>query len=219
MSQRVDATDLNNRVQALNIAANAVKGGRLVVMPTDTVYGIGCDAFNNEAVAGLLRAKHRGPDMPVGVLVGNWSTVQGLVREYSFNMRRLVEAFWPGGLSIIVPQAPSLPWDLGDARGSVMLRMPLDPIAIDLLQQTGPMAVSSANVSGQPPATNVQQATDQLGEDVSVYIDGGDAAIGTASTIVDLSAGRPRILREGAETAERIGEVLGMSAAELRGEI
>lgn len=218
MSQRVDATDQANRTQAITIATNAVKSGRLVVMPTDTVYGLGCDAFNNDAVTALLRAKQRGPDMPVGVLVGNWSTAQGLVREYSSTMRTLVEAFWPGGLSIIVPQAPSLPWDLGDVRGSVMLRMPLDPIAIDLLQQTGPMAVSSANISGQSPATTVSMAQDQLGADVSVYIDGGEAAVGTPSTIIDLSDGAPLILREGAESAERIAEVLGMTAAQLRGQ-
>lgn len=219
MSQRVDATDPHNREHAITTAANAVKGGRLVVLPTDTVYGIGCDAFDNQAVDALLRAKHRGPDMPVPVLVGSWDTVQGLVREYSFNMRRLVEAFWPGGLSVVVHQAPSLPWNLGDTRGTVMLRMPMHPVALELLNQTGPMAVSSANISGQPPATSVEQAENQLGEDVGVYIDGGEATIGEASTIVDLSSGRPRILREGATTAEKVGEVLGMSAAELRGQI
>lgn len=219
MSQRVDATDPHNREHAITTAANAVKGGRLVVLPTDTVYGIGCDAFDNQAVDALLRAKHRGPDMPVPVLVGSWDTVQGLVREYSFNMRRLVEAFWPGGLSVVVHQAPSLPWNLGDTRGTVMLRMPMHPVALELLNQTGPMAVSSANISGQPPATSVEQAENQLGADVGVYIDGGEATIGEASTIVDLSSGRPRILREGATTAENVGEVLGMSAAELRGQI
>lgn len=219
MSQRVDATDPYNREDAITAAVSAVKGGRLVVLPTDTVYGIGCDAFDNEAVNALLRAKHRGPDMPVPVLVGSWSTVQGLVRDYSFTMRRLVEAFWPGGLSIVVHQAPSLPWNLGDTRGTVMLRMPMHPVAIDLLNQTGPMAVSSANISGQPPATNVEMAENQLGDDVAVYMDGGEATIGEASTIVDLSSGKPRILREGATTAEKIGEVLGMSAAELRGQI
>lgn len=219
MSQRVDATDPNDRERAIEIAASAVDGGRLVVLPTDTVYGIGCDAFDNQAVEALLRAKGRGPDMPVPVLVGSWDTIQGLVRDYTYNMRLLVEAFWPGGLSMVVHQAPSLPWNLGDTRGTVMLRMPEHPIAIELLNQTGPMAVSSANISGQPPATNVQMAEDQLGADVAVYINGGSATHGVASTIVNLSSGRPRILREGAITAEQIGGVLGMSPAELRGEI
>ena len=157
--------------------------------------------------------------MPVPVLVGSWNTVQGLVRDYSFNMRRLVEAFWPGGLSVVVHQAPSLPWNLGDTRGTVMLRMPMHPVALELLDRTGPMAVSSANISGQPPATTVDMAMEQLRETVGVYVDGGEATIGEASTIVDLSSGKPRILREGATTAEKIGDVLGMSAAQLRGQI
>lgn len=219
MSRTVDATDPQNREAAIETAANAVKGGRLVVLPTDTVYGIGCDAFDNEAVSALLRAKGRGPDMPVPVLVPSWTTIEGLVREYTYNMRKLVEAFWPGGLSMVVHQAPSLPWNLGDTRGTVMLRMPNQPIALELLERTGPMAVSSANISGQPPATNVQMAEDQLGADVTTYIDGGEARHGVASTIVDLSSGRPRILREGAATTERVAEVLGMSSMELRGEI
>ena len=141
------------------------------------------------------------------------------MREYTYNMRKLVEAFWPGGLSMVVHQAPSLPWNLGDTRGTVMLRMPNQPIALELLERTGPMAVSSANISGQPPATNVQMAEDQLGADVTTYIDGGEAHHGVASTIVDLSSGRPRILREGAATTERVAEVLGMSSAELRGDV
>ena len=219
MAQRVDATNPQDRNAAIATAESAVKAGRLVVIPTDTVYGIGCDAFDNQAVEALLRAKHRGPDMPVPVLVGSWNTVQGLVRDYSFNMRRLVEAFWPGGLSVVVYQAPSLPWNLGDTRGTVMLRMPMHPVALELLDKTGPMAVSSANISGQPPATTVDMAMEQLGETVGVYVDGGEANIGEASTIVDLSSGKPRILREGATTAEKIGEVLGMSAAQLRGQI
>ena len=219
MAQRVDATNPQDRDAAIATAESAVKGGRLVVIPTDTVYGIGCDAFDNQAVEALLRAKHRGPDMPVPVLVGSWNTVQGLVRDYSFNIRRLVEAFWPGGLSVVVHQAPSLPWNLGDTRGTVMLRMPMHPVALELLDKTGPMAVSSANISGQPPATTVDMAMEQLGETVGVYVDGGEATIGKASTIVDLSSGKPRILREGATTAEKIGEVLGMSAAQLRGQI
>lgn len=216
MAQRVDAKNPSDREAAIDTAANAVKVGRLVVLPTDTLYGIGCDAFDNAAVESLLRAKHRGPDMPVPVLVGSWDTIEGLVAQFSAHMRKLVEAFWPGGLSLVVPQAPSLPWNLGDTRGTVMLRMPNHPVAIELLQRTGPMAVSSANVSGQPPATTAQMAEDQLGNDVAVYLDGGEATIGEPSTIIDLSTHRPRILREGAISAEQLGEVLQMSATELR---
>lgn len=133
MSRIMDCSTDENRERAIAAAVDAVKAGRLVVMPTDTVYGLGCDAFDNQAVASLLRAKHRGPDMPVPVLVGSWSTIEGLVREYSPAARTLVEAFWPGGLSLVVNQAPSLPWNLGDTAGTVMLRMPLHPIAIEIL--------------------------------------------------------------------------------------
>ena len=108
-------------------AVGALKGGRLVVMPTDTVYGIGADAFDSAAVAALLSAKGRGRDMPVGVLVGSWHTIEGLVYTMPDGARELIRAFWPGALSLVVTQAPSLQWDLGDARGTVMLRMPLAP--------------------------------------------------------------------------------------------
>ena len=216
MSRTVDATDPQNREAALDAAANAVSGGRLVVLPTDTVYGIGCDAFDNEAVAALLRAKGRGSDMPVPVLVPSWSTIEGLVREYTYNMRKLVEAFWPGGLSMVVHQAPSLPWNLGDTRGTVLLRMPNQPLALELLREVGPMAVSSANISGNAPATKIHQARQQFGSAVPVYLDGGEAEIGEPSTIIDISSGHPVILREGAITPERIGEVLGVDPESMR---
>jgi tRNA threonylcarbamoyl adenosine modification protein (Sua5/YciO/YrdC/YwlC family) len=130
-------------------------------------------------------------------------------------MKALVEAFWPGGLTIVTHQAPSLPWNLGDTRGTVALRMPLHPVAIELLQQTGPMALSSANVHGQPSALSAAQAREQLGDSVSVYLDGGPATIGTSSTIIDLSGHRPRILRQGAIEAARVAEVLGVSEESL----
>lgn len=216
MSRIYDCADQDSRAAGLKAAVDAVKAGQLVVLPTDTLYGLGCDAFNNEAVANLLATKHRGPDMPVPVLVGSWDTIQGLVHSYSAQAKELVEAFWPGGLSIIVPQAPSLPWNLGDTRGTVMLRMPLHPVAIELLRQTGPMAVSSANISGHTPPTTVLEARQQLNQNVAVYLDGGECALATPSTIVDISGPAPKILREGAISAERVGEVLGVSAESLR---
>lgn len=158
MRETYDCLDPQRREDGIRAAADAVRAGRCVVLPTDTVYGIGCDAFNNDAVATLLATKHRGPDMPVPVLVGSWVTIQGLVREFTETAKTLVEAFWPGGLSIVVPEAPSLPWNLGDTRGTVLLRMPNQPLALELLQETGPMAVSSANISGNPPATTAAQA-------------------------------------------------------------
>ncbi|MBF6187846.1 MULTISPECIES: L-threonylcarbamoyladenylate synthase [Nocardia] len=217
MSTVYDCADPDSRAAGLTAATSALKSGRLVVMPTDTLYGLAADAFDSTAVAELLAAKRRGRDMPVPVLVGSWNTIDGLVFSVRPQARDLIRAFWPGGLSLVVQQAPSLAWDLGDTRGTVMLRMPLHPVALDLLRDVGPLAVSSANVSGQPPATTAAVAREQLGSLVSVYLDGGPAAHAVASTIVDLTADRPRILREGAVSAAEIAEVLGMSPDELTG--
>lgn len=134
MSRIYDCSSAENRSIGIKAAVNAVKSGRLVVLPTDTLYGLGADAFDNDAVARLLKTKQRGPDMPVPVLVGSWETARGLVHSYDAKLRTLIEAFWPGALSIVVPQAPSLMWNLGDTRGTVMLRMPLHPVAIELCQ-------------------------------------------------------------------------------------
>ncbi|HYN73747.1 MAG TPA: L-threonylcarbamoyladenylate synthase, partial [Nakamurella sp.] len=157
----------------------------------------------------LLAAKGRGPDMPVPVLVGSWTTIDGLTMAVSPVARTLIEAFWPGGLSLVIEHAPSLSWDLGDSRGTVMVRMPLHPVALDLLRMVGPMAVSSANRSGMPPATTAAAAVDQLGEEVAVYLDGGPAPIGVASTVVDLTGEVPRVLRQGAVSLDRLREVVG----------
>lgn len=196
--------------QGVEEAVAAVAAGRLVVLPTDTVYGIGADAFSPTAVNALLAAKGRGRDMPVPVLVGSWDTVDGLASWVSAAARDLIQAFWPGPLSLILAQAPTLAWDLGDAGGTVMVRMPLHPTALDLLERTGPMAVSSANRSGQPPATTVQEARAQLGGAVAVYLDGGPTAGPTPSTIVDVSVQgeAPRVLRLGGLDPVRLREVV-----------
>src|SRR5689334_594971 len=203
-----DCEDPGQREIGIASAISALKGGRLVVMPTDTVYGIGADAFDSAAVASLLAAKGRGRDMPVPVLVGSWHTIDGLVYSVPQSAKELIRAFWPGALSLVVRQAPSLQWDLGDANGTVMLRMPLHPVAIELLREVGPLAVSSANISGRPPAVTVDDARTQLGELVEVYLDGGPSEQQAASTIVDLTGATPRVLRQGPITAEAIAKVL-----------
>jgi L-threonylcarbamoyladenylate synthase len=217
MTQFLDCRDPQNRSGAISAAAAALKSGRLVVMPTDTVYGLAADAFDAQAVAALLAAKGRGRDMPVGILVGSWHTIEGLVYYLPDSARELIRAFWPGALSLVVQQAPSLRWDLGDARGTVMLRMPLNPVALELLRETGPLAVSSANVSGQPAATSAEQAQHQLGGLVDVYLDGGPSDQQAASTIVDLTGPSPRLLREGPVAAAAVADVLGVDVASLTG--
>jgi len=203
-----DCADPLVRPNAIDAAARAVQAGQLVVLPTDTVYGIGADAFDTTAVTDLLAAKGRGRDMPVPVLVGSWSTIDGLVTYVPAQTRSLIEAFWPGGLTLVVEHAPSLAWDLGDSRGTVAVRMPLHPVALELLERTGPMAVSSANRSGQAAARTAEEAQDQLAGSVQVYLDGGPATVGVASTIVDVTTETPRVLREGAVTVEALRRVV-----------
>ena len=215
MTEVFDCGDSKQRAAGITSAVGAVKSSRLVVLPTDTVYGIGADAFDSGAVAALLSAKGRGRDMPVPVLVGSWHTIEGLVYTTPQPARELIRAFRPGALSLVVAQAPSLQWDLGDAHGTVMVRMPLHPVALELLREVGPMAVSSANVSGSPPAATVGDARRQLGDLVDVYLDSGPAAQQTASTIVDLTGPAPRILRQGPASAKKIGTVLGLDPSTL----
>jgi L-threonylcarbamoyladenylate synthase len=219
VTRMLDCRNPDNRSAAVADAVSVVKSGRLVVLPTDTVYGLGADAFDSGAVAALLSAKGRGRDMPVGVLVGSWHTIEGLVYSVPDEARELIRAFWPGALSLVVKQAPSLQWDLGDARGTVMLRMPLHPVAIELLRETGPMAVSSANISGQPPATTAEEAQRQLGDLVDIYLDAGPSEQQAASTIVDLTDAAPRLLREGPVSAADVARVLGVDAASLTGTV
>jgi L-threonylcarbamoyladenylate synthase len=198
MTRTYQCSDPIERKDGIAAAIDAVRRGDLIVMPTDTLYGIGADAFTPLAVDALLSAKQRGRDMPVPVLVGSRRTLDGLVMAVPPSVHDLVDAFWPGPLTIVVEQAPSLAWDLGDADGTVAVRMPLHPVALEVLDATGPMAVSSANVSGQPPATTAEQAWDQLGWLVEVYLEAGSIGAPVASTIVDVTGEVPRVLRQGA---------------------
>lgn len=216
MSVVYDCSRPQDRSDGLAAAANAIRAGQLVVVPTDTVYGIGADAFSATAVTSLLQAKARGSDMPVGVLVGSWTTIDGLVLTVPHHARLLVEAFWPGDLSIVLPHAPSLSWDLGRTRGTVMLRMPLHPVAIELLRDVGPMAVSSANRSGGPAPSDVEGARTQLGDSVHVYLDGGPCGDPVPSTIVDLTGDEPIVLREGAVSIAAVSEALGVEVRQAR---
>jgi tRNA threonylcarbamoyl adenosine modification protein (Sua5/YciO/YrdC/YwlC family) len=146
--------------------------------------------------------------MPVPVLVGSPGTLAGIATDLSDAARALVEAFWPGGLTLVCQAQPSLQWDLGDTRGTVAVRMPLHPVAIELLTATGPMAVSSANRTGMAPPADVDEAIAQLGDAVSVYLDGGPSGAAVASSIVDVTGDLPRLLRAGALSASTLREVV-----------
>lgn len=201
------AHDASEWGAAIDEAVHVVQRGGLVVLPTDTVYGIGADAFSPEAVAALLAAKGRGRQMPPPVLVGSVATLDGLATDVPAEARALAEHFWPGALTIILRAQPSLAWDLGETFGTVALRMPDHPVALALLARTGPMAVSSANRTGRRAALTATEAHAQLGGAVRVYLDGGTAPGGVASTIVDATGDVLRIVREGALTLEDLRAV------------
>ncbi|WP_084252723.1 L-threonylcarbamoyladenylate synthase [Devriesea agamarum] len=204
-----DCTQAESRTTALDAATEAVSGGQLIVLPTDTVYGIGADAFDADAVHRLLAAKGRGRNMPPPVLVGDIAVLHALARDIPEDIERLAEAFWPGGLTIILSAQPSLTWDLGDTKGTVALRMPDHEVALELLRRTGPLAVSSANRSGKSAATTILDAATQLGDEVEVYLDGGPSALGEPSTIIDATVTPPEIVRAGVLTREQIVEKIG----------
>jgi L-threonylcarbamoyladenylate synthase len=198
---------MNNEMErkdGITAAIAAAKRGDLVVLPTDTVYGLGTDAFSQKGPQKLLAAKSRDRNMPIPVLVGHVKALDGLAQRVDGVTKALAEAFWPGALTIVVKAQPTLRWDLGETNQTVALRMPLNPIAIELLNAVGPMAVSSANKTGQPAATNVEEAIAQLGEEVTIYLDGGQTPGNIASTIVDVSSGEIKLLRQGAIPLEEI---------------
>ncbi|ARF57426.1 L-threonylcarbamoyladenylate synthase [Streptomyces gilvosporeus] len=208
MARRYDCTDATDRATGLREAASAVRRGELVVLPTDTVYGIGADAFSAEAVSDLLQAKGRGRGMPTPVLVGSPNTLHGLVTDFSEQAWELVDAFWPGALTLVAHHQPSLTWDLGETGGTVAVRMPLHPVAIELLTEFGPMAVSSANLTGHPSPQDCDAAQEMLGDAVSVYLDGGPTPAAVPSSIVDVTGKVPVLLRQGAISADELRKVV-----------
>ena len=208
MSVRYDCADTQQREAGISAAVAAVQVGGLVVLPTDTVYGIGADAFQPSAVSALLASKGRGRNMPPPVLVGSVRAASALAESLGAFGQDLIDEFWPGPLTLVLRATPTLKWDLGDTLGTVAVRMPLHPIALELLRQTGPMAVSSANRHGAPAATTAAEAESQLGSAVSVYLDGGPCADNVPSTILDLTGTVPRMLRAGALSAEQLRKVV-----------
>jgi tRNA threonylcarbamoyl adenosine modification protein (Sua5/YciO/YrdC/YwlC family) len=210
VSRRYDCSDPMERTRGIAEAVSAVRRGDLVVLPTDTVYGIGADAFTPAAVNALLEAKGRGRDMPSPVLVGSVRAAQALVEDFGTYGQDLVDEFWPGALTLVCRANSTLAWDLGDSKGTVAVRMPLHQLTLELLKETGPLAVSSANRSGAAPARTAEDAETQLGESVEVYLDDGRSGEADPSSIVDLTGAVPRLLRAGAISEERIREVCGV---------
>jgi L-threonylcarbamoyladenylate synthase len=210
MATVIDCADSHALLPGMREARGAIGRGELVVLPTDTVYGIAADAFDATAVQRLLDAKGRSRSSPPPVLVPDLTTLSALAEVVPDAVLALTGEFWPGALTIVLPAQPSLAWDLGDTNGTVALRMPDQRIALELLADTGPLAVSSANRTGRPPAVTGEQAVEELGDSVAIYLDAGPTPGMTPSTIIDATAlaagtGPLRILRAGAidETALR----------------
>jgi len=210
-AQVYDATSDEQRGVAVDAAALAIQRGRLVVLPTDTVYGVAADAFDPDAVARLLAAKGRGREMPPPVLVSTATTLDALASKVPDYARELTAAFWPGPLTLVCHDQPSLRWDLGETHGTVAVRMPDHDLAREILDRTGPLAVSSANLTGSPAATDADAAVEMLGDRVAVVVDGGATAGAIPSTIVDVTGDRPRLLRLGMITVAQLDEAMAES--------
>lgn len=210
MSEVFDCADEAGRADGIAAAAAAVRRGEVVVLPTDTVYGIGCDAFDAGAVAAVLAAKGRGRDKPPPVLIPTGRTALGLASSVPHYATVLMERFWPGPLTVVLQAHTSLHWDLGDTNGTVALRVPDHPVALELLGDVGPMAVTSANTTGDPAARTADEARTMLGEDVAVYLDAGAVEAGDPSTIIDCTGPEPVTLRLGALGQAQIDAALAV---------
>jgi tRNA threonylcarbamoyl adenosine modification protein (Sua5/YciO/YrdC/YwlC family) len=228
MASIYDCSVDSELLTGMRLARAAIGRGELVVIPTDTVYGVAADAFNPAAVQRLLDAKGRGRQSPPPVLVPGIPTLNALAERVPDEVHALVQAFWPGGLTIVLPASPSLVWDLGETKGTVALRMPKDTIALELLSETGPLAVSSANLTGRPAARTAAEAEAMLGDSIALYLDGGEAGEAyeridgkdSSSTIVDATAlaagaGGLRILRHGVISDAQLREVVGDALADI----
>jgi L-threonylcarbamoyladenylate synthase len=208
VSTRYPVGDPDEREAAVEAATLAIRRGNLIVLPTDTVYGIAADAFDPAAVRKLLAAKGRGREMPPPVLVSSVTTLDALAVGVPQWARALVEQFWPGPLTLVCTQQASLQWDLGDTRGTVAVRMPDHSVALEILERTGPLAVSSANLTGRPPATDADQAEEMLGDAVTAIVDDGPTPGETPSTIIDVTLEQGRVLRPGALSVDDLNQVL-----------
>lgn len=211
MSHLVDARG-EDRADAVARAATALRDGELVVLPTDTLYGVAADAFSADGTRRIFEAKRRSRRFPLPVLIRSPKQLSGLVTVVPEVAERLMAAYWPGALTLVVPADPNLMWDLGDNEGTVSVRMPFDDVALEIVRAVGPLAVTSANLAGQAPAQTAQAAQLALGETVSVYVDGGPRRNARPSTVVDLTRSEPAILREGALDSD---EVLAVARGEL----
>lgn len=216
MERIYDCSVDSDLLTGMRLAKVSIGRKELVVLPTDTVYGLGCDAFSPEAVASLLAAKGRGRQSPPPVLISDLAALDALATDVPAIAKKLAEVFWPGALTLILKAQPSLSWDLGETKGTVALRMPDHKIALALIAETGPLAVSSANLTGEPAATTASEAEKYLGDKVKVYLDGGPSPKGESSTILDLTSVEEETLEDGSVKTHGKVKVVRAGALQLK---
>lgn len=197
---------LDEREEIITRAAGVLKRGGQVVFPTEHSYAIAVDAFNVGAVAELNALRGAPAGTALSVMVGSPRTLSGIAREIPPVGDLLVAALWPGLLTLVLPTSLGLAWDLGDAGalGTVAVRMPLHPLAIEILRATGPLAVTVAALVGEPTPLEVGQITEAIVDSVELILDVGPLSLGLPSTMIDLTTEPPTLLREGAYTRDQL---------------
>jgi L-threonylcarbamoyladenylate synthase len=196
----------------LAIVVGTLRGGGLVAFPTDTVYGVGAGAFEGRAIQRIFAAKGRQEDNPIPVLLAGVSEIDRVAKPLTARVRLLAEAYWPGPLTIVVPKGRGVPEEIGRA-GTVGLRAPDHPVAMSILSAAGPLAVSSANRSGEPALTRPSDVLASLAGRIDVLVDGGDTPGGIPSTVVDCTQDPPRILREGPVSLDSLLQTWGLTGS------
>jgi L-threonylcarbamoyladenylate synthase len=205
--------------EGLALAAQILKAGGLVAFPTETVYGLGADALNGAAVAGVFAAKGRPMDNPLIVHMASAAAMESLAAAIPPAARLLAERFWPGPLTLVLESSRLVPPEATGGLDSIALRVPDHPVALALIAAAGvPVAAPSANLSGRPSPTTARHVLDDLAGRIDAVLDGGPCEVGIESTVLDIRDGCPRILRPGGVTAGAIGRVLGRQCEVVRWE-
>jgi L-threonylcarbamoyladenylate synthase len=195
--------------EALQQAVDLLRAGSIVAFPTDTVYGIAADPWNEAALAAIYTAKGRPEGKPLALLVAEVDQVGRLTTEISKEARHLMERFWPGALTLVLPASPDLSPSLLAGRSTLGVRMPDHPVALALLRAFGgPLATTSANLSGEPDLLTAQAVEATLGSRIPLLLDGGNSPGGAPSTVLDLTVRPPRILRPGPLTRDLLSQAL-----------
>jgi L-threonylcarbamoyladenylate synthase len=195
--------------QALALAAKLVRSGKMIAFPTDTVYGIGACAFQREAIERIYQIKNRSHQKAIPILLADLEDLREITPPLSPSAERLAERFWPGALTLILPLLPSLPDNISPSP-TIGVRIPDHDSARSLIRVSGPLAATSANLSGEPPALTADQVRENLGDRVQLILDGGNAPGGVSSTVVDCCGEEPLLVRKGPLSWREIADFLNL---------